>query len=131
MRAGGISQMGEALHRLMRRRQPDPGSHFPRMRHWCTGKAVLAAIELGLRAELSYALSTAAPEGPEVTKASNPDFEETRTGFRSAEGVESVLRHLMAAASRRQRQKSQIPDSGMPSLSPSDGEGGIDIPLPP
>lgn len=60
---------------------------------------------------------------------SNHDGDETRAGFRSGEGADSVMRHLMAAARRRQRHKAGLPDSTLPSQLP--GEGDVDIPLPP
>lgn len=66
-----------------------------------------------------------------MAKPPEPDAEETRSGFRSGEGADSVMRHLMAAASRRQRRKAPIPDSRLPSQLPPEDDGGIDIPLPP
>ena len=67
-----------------------------------------------------------------MAKPPVPDADDTRSGFRSGEGADSVMRHLMAAASRRQRPKSPIPDSRLPSQLPADeDDGGVDIPLPP
>lgn len=68
-----------------------------------------------------------------MNKPKGPDFDETRAGSRSGEGADSVLRHLMAAARRRQRHKSGFSDSGppQPPQPPQDGDGGVDIPLPP
>ena len=60
-----------------------------------------------------------------------PDPDETRSGFRSGEGSDSAMRHLMAAARRMQKRKSEMPDSRMPSQPPEEGGGGVDIPLPP
>lgn len=60
-----------------------------------------------------------------------PDADETRAGHRSGEGADSVLRHLMAAARRRQRHKSDIPDSRLPPQPPEEGSGRVDIPPPP
>ena len=65
-----------------------------------------------------------------MTKRPIPDFDETRAGFRSGEGADSVMRHLMAAASRRERRRSQIPESRPASQPPQDEDGGVDIPLP-
>ena len=59
------------------------------------------------------------------------DFEETRAGFRSGEGTESVMRHLMAAARRMQKRQKEIPDSRLPDADTQPGESGVDIPLPP
>ena len=58
----------------------------------------------------------------EVTKppAANPE-DETRAGHRSGEGTESVLRHLMAAARRRQKHLCDGPDSRLPSQLLDDG----------
>jgi hypothetical protein len=58
-----------------------------------------------------------------------PDFDDTRAGFRSGEGTESVMRHLMASARRLQRRRNETPDSR---LAPSDsqGDGSVDIQLP-
>jgi hypothetical protein len=66
-----------------------------------------------------------------VNKPPNPDGDETRAGFRSGEGADSVLRHLMAAARRLQRRKNEVPDSRGPSHEPDDGDGSVDIKLPP
>ena len=66
-----------------------------------------------------------------MNKPSTPDGDETRAGFRSGEGVESVMRHLIASARRRQKRKAEGPDSRLPSQLPDDSEGGIDIALPP
>lgn len=59
------------------------------------------------------------------------DADETRSGFRSGEGADSVMRHLMAAASRRQRRKAPLQDSRLPSQLPPEDDGGVDILLPP
>lgn len=66
-----------------------------------------------------------------MTKPSNPDGDETRAGYRSGEGADSVLRHLMAAARRLQRRKNEVPDSRGPSHDSEDGDGAVDIKLPP
>ena len=67
----------------------------------------------------------------DVSNPSTPDGDETRAGFRSGEGVESVMRHMIASARRRQKRKGEGPDSGPPSRWPDDSEGGVDIALPP
>ena len=66
-----------------------------------------------------------------MSRPPTPDFEETRAGFRSGEGTDSVMRHLMAAARRMQKRKSEAPDSRGASREPEAGDGGVDIPLPP
>ena len=66
-----------------------------------------------------------------MNKPRIPDAEESRAGYRSGEGVDSVLRHLMAADRRRQKRKSEEPDSRLPGPSPEDGDGAADVPLPP
>jgi hypothetical protein len=66
-----------------------------------------------------------------VNKPSTPDGDETRAGLRSGEGVESVMRQMIASARRRQKRKGEEPDSRPPSRLPDDSEGGVDIALPP
>lgn len=65
-----------------------------------------------------------------MTKPRNPDGDETRSGFRSGEGAESVMRQLMSAA-RRRRNKAGLPDSYLPTRPSEDGDSIIDIQLPP
>ena len=65
-----------------------------------------------------------------MTKPQSSDGDDTRSGFRSGEGSDSALRHMIASARRRQRQKSGFADSVQPSQPPQD-DGGVDIPLPP
>ena len=64
-----------------------------------------------------------------MTKPPIPDFDETRSGFRSGEGTESVMRHLMAAARRLKKRSNEVPDSRGPA-SDSDGGDAVDVPLP-
>lgn len=66
-----------------------------------------------------------------MTKPPAPDFEETRAGFRSGEGTESVMQHLMAAARRRQKRKTEAPDSSRGTTDSEEGHGGVDVPRPP
>jgi hypothetical protein len=66
-----------------------------------------------------------------MTKPPIPDADETRAGFRSGEGTDSVLRHLMAAARRMKKRRNEVPDSRGPSQDSEGGDGGVDIPLPP
>ncbi len=66
-----------------------------------------------------------------MTQPPIPDADETRAGFRSGEGSDSVLRHLTAAARRLTQRKAGLPDSRMPSELPPAAGGGVDIPLPP
>ena len=66
-----------------------------------------------------------------MTKSSNPDGDESRAGYRSGEGADSVLRHLMAATRRLQKRRNEVPDSRGPSSDPGDDDGKVDIPLPP
>lgn len=66
-----------------------------------------------------------------MTKPPIPDFDETRSGYRSGEGTESVMRHLAAAARRLQKRKSEAPDSRGPVRDTEAGDSGVDIPLPP
>lgn len=66
-----------------------------------------------------------------MTQPPIPDADETRAGFRSGEGSDSVLRHLTAAARRLTKRKAGLPDSHMPSELPPEADGGVDIPLPP
>jgi hypothetical protein len=66
-----------------------------------------------------------------VTKPKNlPDFDETRAGFRSGEGSESVMRQLMSAARRKQSRKAGFPDSQEPTRPSGDTEPPIDVQLP-
>ena len=65
-----------------------------------------------------------------MTKPIIPDPDETRAGFRSGEGTESVLRHLMSAR-RRQKNRAGAPDSHAPTQPSDDTDGTIDIQLPP
>lgn len=60
-----------------------------------------------------------------------PDADETRAGFRSGEGADSVMRQLMASARRRKKDKADAPDSRLPTKLPEEGGGWVDIPLPP
>lgn len=66
-----------------------------------------------------------------MTTPPTPDFEETRAGFRSGEGTESVMHHLMAAARRKQKRKNEEPDSSRGTIEAKDSDGPVDIPLPP
>jgi hypothetical protein len=66
-----------------------------------------------------------------MTKPPIRDFDETRAGFRSGEGTESVMRHLMAAARRLQKRRNELPDSRAPARDTEAGDSAIDIPLPP
>lgn len=66
-----------------------------------------------------------------MNKPPNADGDETRSGFRSGEGADSVMRHLMAAARRMQKRKAQAPDSRGPASDAGDSEASVDIPLPP
>ena len=66
-----------------------------------------------------------------MTTPPTPDFEETRAGFRSGEGTESVMHHLMAAARRRQKRKDEAPDSSRGTIDAEEGDRSDDIPLPP
>jgi hypothetical protein len=66
-----------------------------------------------------------------MTKPPIPDADETRAGFRSGEGTESVLRHLMAAARRKKQRRNEVPDSRGPSQDSEGGDIGVDIQLPP
>jgi hypothetical protein len=65
-----------------------------------------------------------------MTKPPNPDFEETRAGSRSGEGTESVMRHLMAAARRLQKRKSEAPDSRAAVRDSEGGDAPLDVQLP-
>jgi hypothetical protein len=96
----------------------------------CRSGATAALARFGSAAKAATLCAQDGSGEIEVSKPKGPDFDETRAGFRSGEGADSVLRHLMAAARRRQRNKSGFSDSG-PSQPPQDGEGGVDIPLPP
>lgn len=64
-----------------------------------------------------------------MNKPPTPDFDETRAGFRSGEGTESVMRHLMAAARRLKKRRNEVPDSRGPS-GDSEGEPPVDVQLP-
>ena len=66
-----------------------------------------------------------------MTKPPIPDFDETHAGFRSGEGTDSVMRHLMAAARRLQKRKMEAPDSRGPAGDTEAGDSTVDIPLPP
>ncbi|MFC5500172.1 hypothetical protein ACFPOE_21700 [Caenimonas terrae] len=66
-----------------------------------------------------------------MTKRPIADFDETRAGFRSGEGTDSVMRHLMAAARRLQKRKNEAPDSRGPARDSGPGDGTLDIQLPP
>lgn len=72
-------------------------------------------------------------EEDDVTKPQSPipDADETRAGYRSGEGVDSVLKHLMASARRRAKRMSEAPDTYLPSQLLDDAGGPVDIPLPP
>ncbi|MDB5945894.1 MAG: hypothetical protein JWQ33_920 [Ramlibacter sp.] len=65
-----------------------------------------------------------------MTKSRNPEADETRAGYRSGEGAESVMRQLMSAA-RRRKSKAGLPDSYLPTRPSEDGDSVIDIQLPP
>jgi hypothetical protein len=65
-----------------------------------------------------------------MTKPRNPDGDETRSGYRSGEGAESVMRQLMSAA-RRRKTRAGLPDSYLPTRPSEDGDSVIDIQLPP
>jgi hypothetical protein len=66
-----------------------------------------------------------------MTKPPIPDGDETRAGFRSGEGADSVLRHLMAAARRMKKRRNEVPDSRGPSRESEAGDSTVDIRLPP
>jgi hypothetical protein len=63
-----------------------------------------------------------------VTKSSIPD-DETRSGFRSGEGSESVMQHLMSARRRRQKARSGFAESHPPTQPAEDGDD-VDVNLP-
>lgn len=65
-----------------------------------------------------------------MTKPRNPDGDETRSGFRSGEGADSVMYHLMSAA-RRRKTRTGLPESYLPTQPSNDGDSVIDIQLPP
>ena len=65
-----------------------------------------------------------------MTKPRNPDGDDTRAGFRSGEGAESVMHQLMSAA-RRRKTRAGTPDSYLPTRPCDDGDSVIDIQLPP
>ena len=65
-----------------------------------------------------------------MTKPRSPDGDDTRSGFRSGEGAESVMRQLMSAA-RRRKTRAGTPDSYLPTRPCDDGDSVIDIQLPP
>ncbi len=65
-----------------------------------------------------------------MTKPRNPDGDETRSGFRSGEGADSAMYHLMSAA-RRRKTRTGLPESYLPTLPSDDGDSVIDIQLPP
>lgn len=64
-----------------------------------------------------------------MTKHSRSD-DETRSGFRSGEGTQSVLHHLMASR-RRQRDRAGTPDSHLPTQPMDGADSELDIQLPP
>ena len=66
-----------------------------------------------------------------MNKTLSPDGDESRAGYRSGEGADSVLRYLMASARRRQRNKSGFSDSGPAPVPPEDQDPAVDIQLPP
>lgn len=65
-----------------------------------------------------------------MTKPRNPDGDDTRAGYRSGEGAESVMRQLMSSA-RRRKNRAGLPDSYLPTRPSEDGDSVIDIQLPP
>ena len=65
-----------------------------------------------------------------MTKPRNIDGDDTRAGFRSGEGAESVMRQLMSAA-RRRKTRACTPDSYLPTRPSEEGDSVIDIQLPP
>jgi hypothetical protein len=71
---------------------------------------------------MRYAFLATTNKGDPMTKPRNPDGDETRAGYRSGEGAESVMRQLMSAA-RRRKTRSTRPSE--------DGDSVIDIQLPP
>ena len=65
-----------------------------------------------------------------MTKHRNPDGEDTRAGYRSGEGAESVMRVLMSAA-RSGKTRASAPNSYLPTRPTDDGDSVIDVQLPP
>lgn len=65
-----------------------------------------------------------------MTRRPIPDADETRSGYRSGEGSDSVMRHLMAAARRMQSRRHEVPDSRGPNRDSEAGDSSVDIQLP-
>jgi hypothetical protein len=127
--APGIGQTGEPDAQMGEARRVGCGVRADELAGWRAPGLVAGekSATLAWQAQI--------PGGTAVTHPSNPDGDETRAGYRSGEGVDSVLRHLMAAARRLQRRKNEVPDSRGPSHESDegdgDGDGSIDVKLPP